>query len=332
MRCEVLLPVRDAQSTLAEALESVRAQTLADFRCHVLDDGSADASARVAEALAARDARFVVHRLPRAGLVAALNAGIARAGAPILLRADADDVNEPERFAAQVHALEERPELTVVASRIRFFGDALSPDLLDYETWLNAALEPDEIERDLFVESPLPHPAVAMRSAALRAIGGYRDGPFPEDYDLWLRGWRAGWRFAKLPATLVRVRDHARRLTRTDARYRPAAFLACKAEHLVAARGLEGRSVIVWGAGRDGVRTARELRRRGVGIRCFVDIADTKIGRRVVGAPILAPSVLDGAREDLVVVAVGVKGARARIRAHLAARGYREPADFVCFG
>jgi glycosyltransferase involved in cell wall biosynthesis len=324
--------VRDAEATLAEALESIRAQSFGDFRCLVLDDGSVDGSPRIAAEVAARDSRFEVHRLPRAGLVAALNAGIARAEAPIVVRADADDRNDPQRFAIQMRALDARPDLTVVASRVRFLGAVISPELRSYESWLNEAIEPDAIERDLFVESPIPHPAAAMRTDALRRVGGYRDGTFPEDYDLWLRGWRAGWKFAKAPETLVHVRDHGSRLTRTDARYLPRAFLACKAEHLVAACGLAGREVIVWGAGRDGVRAARELKRRGVGIRMFVDIAASKIGRSVVGAPIRAPQALDAHPGVPIVVAVGVKGARAQIRAHLAARGYREPVDFVCFG
>ncbi len=332
MRCDVLLPVRDAEKTLAEALDSVRGQSFGEFRCHVLDDGSRDSSAAIADGFARRDPRFVVHRLPRRGLVAALNAGIALASSPVLVRADADDVNEPGRFAAQVQALDERADVAIVASRVRFFGEKLSPDLLDYESWLNATLEPEEIERELFVESPRPHPAVAMRTHAVRGIGGYRDGAFPEDYDLWLRGWRAGWRFAKLPQTLVRIRDHGARLTRTDPRYRPRAFLACKAEHWIAARGLEGREVVVWGAGRDGVRTARELKRRGVGIGFFIDVAPTKIGRRLAGAPVLGVEALETRPKAPIIAAVGVKGARARIRAHLLERGYGELSEFVCFG
>jgi hypothetical protein len=324
--------VRDAEGTLEEALESVRAQTHADFTCHVLDDGSRDASASIAERFAARDARFVVHRGPPRGIAGALNAGIALSGAKILVRADADDVNEPRRFSALARVFEENPEIDVAASRISFFGGDLSDDLLAYESWINSPATHEEIVRELFVESPLPHPAVALRAEAVRRVGGYRDGPFPEDYDLWLRGWRAGWRFAKVGDVLVRVRDHPARLTRVDPRYRPAAFLACKVEHLVAARRLQGEQIIVWGAGRDGVRVARAFKRRGVEIRFFVDIAPTKIGRRLAGAPILAPEALDEKPGTLVIAAVGVKGARAKIRSHLAARGYGEPDELVCFG
>lgn len=343
-RCDVVLPVRDAAPTLAESLESIRGQTMRDFRCIVVDDGSRDESPRIAMDFALRDPRFVLVRRARAGIVAALNDGLTRATAPVVVRADADDLNDPRRFAFLLRHLEMHPEVNAVASRVRFFTtDAaglrfpVEGDLAAYETWLNACLLPRDIARDLFVESPLPHPAVAMRTKAVAALRGYREGPFPEDYDLWLRGWRAGWRFAKAPEQLVLLRDHPGRLTRTEDRYRAAAFLRCKVEHLVAARKLVGGEVIVWGAGRDGVRTAREFKRRGVGVRSFVDIAETKIGRRVAGAEIRGLDTLDTKPGCLVVVAVGVKGARAQIRAHLGERGYFEMesfagGDFVCFG
>jgi hypothetical protein len=72
---------------------------------------------------------------------------------------------------------------------------------------------------DLFVESPLVHPSVMARAAALRALGGYRVFDGPEDYDLWLRAHAAGLRFAKLSEVLLDWRDSPRRLTRRDPRY-----------------------------------------------------------------------------------------------------------------
>jgi hypothetical protein len=201
-----------------------------------------------------------------------------------------------------------------------------------YRDWLNSLTTHEAIARDLFVEAPLPHPSVALRSAPLRDLGGYRAVPFPEDYDLWLRAWRAGWRFAKVPEVLTDLRDHPGRLTRTDSRYGPPALLECKAEHLAGAWGLEGREIVVWGAGRDGVRAAKALRRRGAVLRCFVDVAPTKIGRRRLGVEIRSAETLRGGPACPVVAAVGVKGARAAIRAALDGWGYVEGRDYACFG
>lgn len=332
--------MRDGAGTLAEALQSIRSQTMRDFRCLVLDDGSTDDSAAVVAGFAAEDDRFTLHAFPPRGIAPTLNDGIARATAPLIARIDADDRMHPERLALQCAHMGAHPEVDVVSSRVAFFGDDVSRNLRLYEAWLNETLTHEEITRDLFVESPLPHPSVMVRTASLRAVDGYRDGDLPEDYDLWLRGLRAGWTFAKLPETLTGIRDHAARLTRTDPRYLPRAFLECKADHLVEMRGLFGREIVVWGAGRDGKRAAKALRRRGAKLRHFVDIAETKLSRRsILGVKVLAPpslapgsAILTRHGKPFVVAAVGVRGAREEIRGVLRDYGYREGEEFACFG
>ncbi len=329
---DVLLPVRDGAETLPATLDSILSQTLIDWRCLILDDGSRDATGEIARAAVAADSRFEVVTLPPRGIVATLNDGIARATAPHVARIDADDLMEPERLALQLESLEAEPSMTAISCRVRFFGEDVSPNLRAYESWLNETMGHEEMVRDLFVESPLPHPSVTMRTAALRELGGYRDLEHPEDYDLWLRAWRAGWRFGKRAESLVRIRDHGGRLTKTHPRYTARAFLDCKTEHLVEAFRLVDREVVVWGAGRDGKRAAKSLRRRGVVIRHLVDIAPTKLGRRMIGVPVRSPESLREEPRAFVVAAVGVKGARREIREALTGYGYGEGRDFVCLG
>lgn len=329
---DVLVPIRNAADTLPETLDSIRTQTLTDFRCLLLDDGSTDGSFALLEAAARDDPRFIPSREPARGIVGTLNAGIERVTASYTARIDADDVMHPERLARQVSFLDRNPDVHLVSCRVEFFGAAVSENLRAYERWLNDTLSPDEIVRDLFVESPLPHPSVTMRTEALAALGGYRDLDHPEDYDLWLRALRAGWRFAKLPDVLMRIRDHEGRLTKTDPRYSSRAFLECKAEHLVARYALAGREVVVWGAGRDGKRAAKALRRRGAILRHLVDIAPTKLGRSMLGVEVRPPASLREEPKAFVVAAVGVKGAREEIRAALQEMGYSEGDEFVCFG
>ena len=100
----------------------------------------------------------------------------------------------------------------------------------------------------------------------------------------------------------------------------------------MASRNLAGREIVVWGAGRDGKRVAKSLRRRGARLQHLVDIAPTKIGRRMLGVEVLPPESLVETPAEFVAVSVGVKGARAEIRAFLSATGYREGRDFVCLG
>ena len=141
--------------------------------------------------------------------------------------------------------------------------------------------------RERFVESPLVHPSVVLRTEALRALGGWRDGPFPEDYELWLRAIDAGRRFARLPEVLLRWRDTPSRLTRSDPRYGRDRFLATKLEALC--RGpLSGRPAVVWGAGPIGKSWSRALAAAGRAAAAFVEVDPRKIGTRIHGVPVLA--------------------------------------------
>ncbi|MFQ5845693.1 MAG: glycosyltransferase family 2 protein, partial [Planctomycetota bacterium] len=214
-RVSVLVPVRDAGSYLDPALRSIRAQRLRDFDVVCVDDGSVDGSAERLDAWARADSRFrVLHRPPR-GIVAALNCGLEAARADLVARFDADDIMHPDRLAAQIAFLDGSPEVDVVGSRVRHFPQPrVREGNRAYERWLNGLLTHDEIARDIFVESPLASPSVTVRRRLFDRVGAWRDPGWAEDYDLWLRAWLGGCRFAKLARTLHFWRDHPGRLTR----------------------------------------------------------------------------------------------------------------------
>ena len=198
-----------------------------------------------------------------------------------------------------------------------------------YVAWQNALLSPEDHRRQLFVESPLCHPSVMLRRDALHAVGGFRDGAFPEDYDLWLRLDAACFALAKLPDVLLRWRHHAQRATLLDPRYARDRFTELKAPHL-ARRLLESpRALDVWGAGGTGRKLARALEAHGARAARFIDIDPRKIGRKARGAPIVGVSELAAPGERWVVVALGARGARDLARAELDRRGYREAEDYL---
>src|SRR5690606_4095913 len=99
--------------------------------------------------------------------------------------------------------------------------DASPEGLHRYVAWQNGLLTPAEHHRDRFVEATVCHPSVVLRRAALDAVGGYADPPWPEDWDLWLRLHAAGWGIAKVPRVLFRWQHRPRRLTFASPRYAP---------------------------------------------------------------------------------------------------------------
>lgn len=325
-KASVLLPVRDGARWLGPCLESLAAQHLARFEVLAVDDGSRDGTRALLDAFAARDPRFRVLGQPPLGIVAALRRAAAQARAPYLARMDADDLADPRRLALQVAALDADPRLGLAGCGVEIIGDGVRSGRLEYAAWLNALRAHEEIERDLFIECPIAHPAFMARRDAFEAVGGYRDFDGPEDYDLVLRLWRAGWRLANLPEVLIRWRERPDRLSRVDARYAPEAFRRLKREALRATLLPPGRPFRQWGAGAVGKRWLREW--GGDGPRAVVDVDPRKIGSRIHGVPVIAPDALDP-RAAFTVVAVGAPGARALIREWMAERGALELRDFV---
>lgn len=326
----ILMPVRNEERFLPAALASLCHQTLSAWELVVVDDGSDDGTAAILAAAARGDSRVRVLSRPAAGLVPALNAGLAACRAPLVARLDGDDVCHPRRLEQQVRLLGKMPALDLVASAVRHFPrPGLQDGMRAYEKWQNGLVDHETIRRNLFVESPFAHPSVTFRKEAVSRVGGYRDRGWAEDYDLWLRMARAGARFARLPQTLLYWRDHPERLTRTGAHCTLDAFRACKAHHLKRSflRGIA--EVTLWGAGLEGKAWRKALEREGVAVCRWAEIDPRKIGQKIHGAPVVPIEALRSG-EGKTLVTVGARGARRQIRDWTAENGLIEGEDFLC--
>ncbi|HHQ48462.1 MAG TPA: glycosyltransferase, partial [Acidobacteria bacterium] len=309
----ILLPVRDAGAWLGQCRASLERQRVADHEIVAVNDGSTDGSAELLDAWARADRRVRVLSPGRVGLVAALNLGLAACQAEIVARIDADDVAHPRWLERCLERFGADPAAAVVSCRVRFFPRSrLGRGFVLYERWLNGLVEHGEMERERFVESPLPHPGTLYRRHTVLHMGGYREGEWPEDHELWLRLFEAGVRFAKVPEPLLFQREHGARLTRTDPRYGTRAFLRLKARYLVRGPLAGGRPAVLWGAGPTGRRLASELAGNGALLEAFVDIDPRKIGRRVRDLPVLPPESVPALAADgaVILAAVASRGAR----------------------
>lgn len=334
----MLLPVRDAAATIVRAVASIRAQTFPDWELVAIDDGSVDGTTELLAGLAAIEPRLRLLRRPREGLVAALNAGLAAARGELIARMDADDEALPARLAEQVAWLDgaEGRACGVVSCLVEHVGDATAQaGYARHVAWLNGLITPEAIALRRFVDAPVAHPSVLFRHELVARHGGYREGDFPEDHELWLRWMDAGVAFGKVPRVLLRWYDPPGRLSRSDARYVPEAFFRLKAEWIArwlrARPALAARPLLVWGAGRPTRLRAAALADHGLRLAAYVDVDPAKVTPALGGSglPVLAPSALPPPGEGFVLAYVSSPGARDLIAANLTERGWIEGRDFL---
>lgn len=207
----VLLSVYNGEKYLREALDTLLAQTFGDFELVAVDDASTDATPAILSEYADEDPRIrIITNAKNLGLVNALNVGLAECRAPLVARADADDIYHPERLAKQVAFMEQHEDVGVLSCWFR----RVSED----GTMRRVARPPTEDHfiriRQLFMSSIL-HPGVMFRADVVRSVGGYdADYRDVEDSDLWAR-LRPHTRFAVLPKILVDYRVHSSSIMQT---------------------------------------------------------------------------------------------------------------------
>jgi glycosyltransferase involved in cell wall biosynthesis len=247
----VLMPCRDAENTVGPAAQSIlRQEGVSDLRLLAVDDGSLDDTLPLLEALARKDSRVTVVAQERSGLVAALNRGLELVQTPLIARQDADDVSHPKRLSSQLELL---GPADVVGCRIRGFPRGLvQGGMQRYEDWQNRLCSHEQMQEQLWVESPLAHATALMKTQSLRTVGGFRQLDGPEDWDLWARLFAEGRRFIKVPRALYFWREHEKRATRTDPRLSEDNFRALKLTHLLSGPLQGAGQVELWSHGRQG--------------------------------------------------------------------------------
>ena len=332
-RVSVVMPCFNAAQTVEEAVESLLAGSWQDFEIVAVDDGSEDDTLDRLRAIAAVDDRLRPLARPHEGLIGTLNAGWQAASGDLIARMDADDKSHRSRLTKQVALIDSDRSLAAVGSLVRSFPpEAVRGGFRRYVQWLNSLVEPEDIAREIFVESPLAHPSVLMRRNWLERVGGYHEHGWAEDYDLWLRMHLAGARFSKVPEVLLFWREHEARATRTDSRYSVKNFLRAKAHYLMVGPLQNRRALFIWGTGQMGRRLSGYLLKEGAPIVAFIDIDPRKIGGRKRSKPVISQRDLDEwwqrYEAPALLAAVGSHGARAEIRAFLEAHGYIEGQDW----
>jgi len=205
----VILPVYNQEKYVAETIESVLAQTFADFELLLHDDGSTDGSAAIIRDYALRDPRIRASFALNAGKCTTTNRLVEKAQGQWCAFLDADDVMLPERLEKQFAFHQKHAEVDATSCHCQYInehgrhlGFQRYPGLRTAEDG-RRALATGELVLVAFTGLMLPR-AVYLQS------GGLRSQFWPcEDYEFSNRLLEQGFVLVIIPEVLVRYRVHA---------------------------------------------------------------------------------------------------------------------------
>ena len=206
----VVMSAYNAADVLPDAIESLLNQSFSDVEFILVDDGSSDGTPGVISQYAERDARVKPLLCPQnRGIVAAVTDGLAKAQAPLIARADSDDIHRPDRLAKQYDFMQRHPDIDLLGGYMQTFGDR--DMLFDYET------DPDMVACCFLFRCAVAQPVAMMRRHVFDDWGLAYDPahPFSQDWGLFSRITKRG-KAANMPEVLARYRFHDKKVGITN--------------------------------------------------------------------------------------------------------------------
>lgn len=178
-KISVLLPVKNGEKYIADALESILQQSYEDFELLIFDDNSTDHTLDLINGY--RDTRIKLFS-GKNGFIANLNQGIADAEGAYIARMDADDLMYPRRLETQFRLME-KEGLDLCGSWMTIFGEGF--DAFVMENLKEHLVDP---LKWLLYKNFIAHPTTMLRKEFLMRNNLWYDHDYPcaEDYKLWV--------------------------------------------------------------------------------------------------------------------------------------------------
>ena len=208
----VVMPVRNGETFLAEAIKSILNQTFRDFEFVIVDDGSIDGTPQILKNFEQKDRRIRVVLRDSRGRTISLNEGISMSTGELVAIMDGDDIAAPGRLRKQVDFLNENQNCVALGAEVMFVDAEGRPLGRGNHPRGHAVIR----RRLLLGEgTAISQPVVMFRRRAFQEIGGYNERfEVAQDLDLFLRLSEVGL-VENLPDILLSWRQHPASVNRT---------------------------------------------------------------------------------------------------------------------
>lgn len=166
-KVSVLMTIYNAEQYLKEAIDSIVAQTFADWELIAIENGSSDKSPAILSGY--QDERIRVFALPEnIGRTPALRYAFEQARGEYIAVLDADDVSHPERLKKQVAHLDQYHEVALVGSWAEQINEA--GKVIGH---FQPPVDKNDLYEALGWSNPIAHSSVMYRGGCAKQIGGY---------------------------------------------------------------------------------------------------------------------------------------------------------------
>lgn len=122
-RISIIVPCYNGEEFLGETLDCLQKQTIEDWECVIVNDGSTDNSIKILREYEAKDSRYKVIDKENEGPSVARNVAIAASSGKYILPLDADDLIAPTYAEKAIEYLERHPKTKLVYCKAKYFGE-----------------------------------------------------------------------------------------------------------------------------------------------------------------------------------------------------------------
>lgn len=221
-KISIIMGIFNCSQTLPKAIDSILAQTYENWELIMCDDCSTDDTFAIAKEYQEKypDKIILIQNETNSRLAYSLNHCLKYATGKYVARMDGDDISAPERFEKQVEFLKENPEIDLVGTSMQRFSDENGMADIDY-----SAENPDYYT--LKNRVPYHHATIMTYKSVYDNLNGYTVCERTirgQDYDLWFRFYKAGFKGQNLKEALYLVREDKDAIRRRTFKVRLNAF------------------------------------------------------------------------------------------------------------
>ncbi len=190
---------------LADFINSINQSTVLPKELIIIDDGSTDDSLQIIDKFSYLPYLKVIRFEKNRGFCHALNAGIESAKGKYIARIDPDDIMQKSRIEIQYNFLEHNADIDVVGSNVIYFNSRTGKKMIVS----NFPLTHEKIKKEYYEgDHGVQHPSVMIRSSVIKQYRYNQENVLAEDYEIFAKMIRDGYKFANIKEPLTMMRIH----------------------------------------------------------------------------------------------------------------------------